>query len=408
MSLPPSPEIVAPLGRLSQRLSAHDEVQNRQSKISSPMPPTKILQIVPRLFPDVDGVGDYSLQLAHQLCDSHRIISDFLVFRPSRRTQPTVDRFAVHRLDRHTVEGLLETVPQDISTVVLQYSNYPYLRGKLDTPTWLIEGLNALKQRGLRIVIMFHELPTLRYRFIRCPNPVQRRVSRGLAQVADVVVTNNTAFQQTLASWAMPPVYCMPNFSTIGEPERVKPLRDRSRSLIIFGSSDRSRVYRNNLPRLKQICQQLNIKTLYDIGRPIEWDMDRLAPEVKVIQTGFLPAGEVSELMSNALAGVFDYRRFPHNLAKSTVYAAYCAHGLLPISNQCALRSQDGIIANQHYLDTTALSRVCHQSADLLTTLQNVATSAHNQYRTRTLATFSEAFASLVQPASHPTPLVRT
>ncbi|MEO1125616.1 MAG: hypothetical protein AAFX95_16200, partial [Cyanobacteria bacterium J06639_16] len=296
MSLPPSPEIVAPLGRLSQRLSAHDEVQNRQSKISSPMPPTKILQIVPRLFPDVDGVGDYSLQLAHQLCDSHRIISDFLVFRPSRRTQPTVDRFAVHRLDRHTVEGLLETVPQDISTVVLQYSNYPYLRGKLDTPTWLIEGLNALKQRGLRIVIMFHELPTLRYRFIRCPNPVQRRVSRGLAQVADVVVTNNTAFQQTLASWAMPPVYCMPNFSTIGEPERVKPLRDRSRSLIIFGSSDRSRVYRNNLPRLKQICQQLNIETLYDIGRPIEWDMDRLAPEVKVIQTGFLPAAEVSEL----------------------------------------------------------------------------------------------------------------
>lgn len=364
------------------------------------MPPTKILQIVPRLFPDVDGVGDYSLQLAHQLCDTHSIISDFLVFRPSRRTQSTVDRFAVHRLTTHSVEALLETVPRSISTVVLQYSNYPYLRGKLDAPTWLIEGLNALKQRGLRIVIMFHELPTLRYRFIRCPNPVQRRVSRGLAQVADVVVTNNTAFQQTLASWAMPPVYCMPNFSTIGEPERVKPLRDRSRSLIIFGSSDRGRIYHNNLPRLQQICQQLHIETLYDIGRPINWDDDSLAPGVNVVQTGFLPAAEVSQLMSNALAGVFDYQRFPHNLAKSTVYAAYCAHGLLPISNRRTLRPQDGIIANQHYLDTTALNRVCHQSADLFSTLQNVANSANTQYRTRTLATFAETFASLVHSTS--------
>lgn len=359
---------------------------------------TKILQIVPRLSPDVDGVGDYSLQLAHQLREHHQILSDFLVFRPSRRTQPRVGDFTVHRLDTHTVEGLLEQIPVDTSTVVLQYSNYPYLRGKLDSPAWLVAALSALRQRGLRVVIMFHELPTLRYRGIRCPNPVQRRVSRALAQVADEVVTNNTAFQQTLAGWVKSPVHCIPNFSTIGEPDRVSPLRDRTRSLIVFGSSDRTRVYRNNLPRLQQICQQLNIQTLYDVGRPVEWDSEGLATRVNVVKTGFLPAAEVSQLMSNALAGLFDYQRFPRNLAKSTVYAAYCAHGLLPICNRQPLCPQDGIVANQHYLDTLALQRLSEQTPDLLASLQIIANNAHGQYQTRTLANCAKAFARFVQP----------
>ena len=358
----------------------------------------KILQIVPRLSPDVDGVGDYALLLAHQLCDRHQILSDFLVFRPSCRTQPKVDRFAVHRLTNHTVEGFLERIPLDISTVVLQYSNYPYLLGKLDTPVWLVAALKALKQRGLHIMVMFHELPTLRYHFIRCPNPVQRRISRALAQVADVVVTNNTAFQQTLAGWVRSPVHCIPNFSTIGEPDQAPLLCDRDRSLIIFGSSDRSRVYRNNVQRLRQVCRQLNIHTLYDIGRPIEWDSTRLAPEVNVIKTNFLPAAAVSELMSNTFAGIFDYRRFPHNLAKSTVYAAYCAHGLLPISNLRSLHPQDGIIANQHYLDTAALDRSTRQTLHPLNSLQAIAHNAHAHYRTRTLANCAEAFASFIQP----------
>ena len=177
--------------------------------------PTRILQIVPRLFPDVDGVGDYALQLAHQLHDHSQILSDCLVFRPNPRLQPMLDQFAVHRLNHQTAQGLVDQVPENISTIFLQYSNYPYLQGKLDAPMWLVDALTVLKRRGIRIIVMFHELPTLRYRQIRCPNFVQRRVSRGLAQVADVVVTNNTAFQQTLTRWTNAPVSCVPNFSTM-------------------------------------------------------------------------------------------------------------------------------------------------------------------------------------------------
>ena len=353
--------------------------------------PTRILQIVPRMFPDVDGVGDYALQLARELCDRNQIRSDFLVFRPSRRLQPQVDGFVVHRLDNHTVNGLVDQVPENISTIFLQYSNYPYLLGKLDTPMWLVNALKVLKQRGKRIVVMFHELPTLRYKQIRCPNVVQRRVSRSLAAVADVVVTNNTAFQQTLAQWAQSSVHCVPNFSTIGELADVTPLSARKRSLVVFGSSDRTRVYRNNTEMLNHICQTLEIDTLYDVGRPADWDHQGL--NVNVVKTGFLSATEVSKLMAESMAGVFDYRRFPRNLAKSTVYAAYCSHGLLPICNGHGLKPQDDIVANHHYLVTSTLREFTQPSS-----LQAIADNAYIHYRTRTLAQCTSRFAEVINP----------
>ena len=363
-------------------------------------PVNKILQIVPRLSPDIDGVGDYSLQLAHQLRDRYQILSDFLVVRPSPLTQPLVDGFTVHPLVTSTVTGVLANISSDVSTVVLQYSNYPYLLGKLDAPDWLVAALLQLKQRGVRIIVMFHELPTLRYYSLRLPNPIQRRVSKRLAQVADIVMTNNAAFQQILANWTRTPVHCIPNFSTIGELNQVLPLGDRDRSLIIFGSSDRGRIYRSNLQGIRHICQQLKIHTLYDIGRPLEWDVASLESELTVVKTGFLSAIEVSKLMFTAFAGIFDYRRFPHNLAKSTVYAAYCAHGMLPICNLCPLPAQDDISANQHYLDTRALSRLLANNLDALPLLQHVADGAHAQYGTHTLTRCTQFFASLIQSAA--------
>lgn len=354
--------------------------------------PTRILQIVPRISPDVDGVGDYALQLAHQLCDRNQILSEFLVFRPNPKLRPRVDQFPVHRLETHTVQGLLNQVPDNISTIFLQYSNYPYLLGKLDAPMWLVDALKALKQGGIRTVVMFHELPTLRYKQIRWPNFVQRRVSRGLAQVADVVVTNNTAFQQTLTRWTDAPVHCIPNFSTIGELSGpVKPLAERQRSLVVFGSSDRTRVYRNNTETLNHIGHTLAIDTLYDVGRPVEWDAQGL--NMTIVRTGFLSAPDVSALLAESMAGIFDYHRFPHNLAKSTVYAAYCAHEMLPICNGYGLIPQDEILANHHYVVTSSLQDFAQPSS-----LQAIADNAQAHYQTRTLTQSAGKFAKLINP----------
>ena len=63
---------------------------------------------------------------------------------------------------------------------------------------------------------------------------------------------------------------------------------------------------------------------------------------------GQLPAVEVSALMSNALFGLVAY---PANyVAKSSVFAAYCVHGLCPILLSRTYETVDGLAAGNHYL----------------------------------------------------------
>ena len=371
-----------------------------------PVSQPKILHIIPRIAPDMDGVGQYAMRLSRQLRSHHQIDSDFLVVRPSARTQSSLDGFTVHRFTEHTVPNFLETVPADISAVVLQYSNYPYLQGKLDSPMWLAPALKTLKAKGIPVVVMFHELPTLKYGVLRCRNPIQKRLSRDLARFADGVVTNNESFQQTLLRWRGDSVLCQPNFSTIGEPtEVVTPLSERDRTLIVFGSTDRRRVYQSNLTVLKEICEQLKFHTLYDVGRPVEWDTDSLGPAIKTIKTGVLSNQEIRALMSKSFAGVFDYHRFPRNLGKSSVYAAYAAHGLLPICNGRFLRPHDGIIAARHFVDTFTV-HACSKGSSLDSWLQMIATNAHTLYRTRSVERAAQRYADLIESAilsaSHP------
>ena len=51
--------------------------------------------------------------------------------------------------------------------------------------------------------------------------------------------------------------------------------------------------------------------------------------------------------MSSAIAGFLNYN--PDFLAKSTIFAAYCAHGLLPISAKASSSVIDGIESGKHY-----------------------------------------------------------
>ena len=179
-----------------------------------------------------------------------------------------------------------------------------------------------------------------------------------------------------------------------------------ARAIVVFGSTDRRRIYQSDLQLLKEICEGLDITTLYDVGRELEWESERLGPNVKTIRTGMLSDSDVSDLMSNAFAGIFDYHRFPRNLGKSTVYAAYCAHGLLPICNGRLLRPPDNTYANQHYTDTFTLHKKAQQVAQASTSvaavdkdLQTIATNAHELYLTRSLDRCAEKYAELVQTA---------
>jgi hypothetical protein len=122
-------------------------------------------------------------------------------------------------------------------------------------------------------------------------------------------------------------VRVLPVFSTVGEPSSPPPLAQRARRLILFGGSGtRGRAYRSLARPLGETCR---IEEICDVGPPADDRPDRIAG-IPVRPLGVLTAAEVSGLLLESMAGFVAY---PASfLAKSTVFAAYCAHGMLPVT----------------------------------------------------------------------------
>ena len=352
--------------------------------------PTKLIQIVPRLPPYSDGVGDYARLLAKQLSNFHQIETEFVAFRPGNQTPNQIDGFYTHWLFTHTADSLLALIAQNANGVILHYSNYPYLTGKLDAPFWLTGALETLaRQRAVPLVVMFHELPTLKWRNFRTLNPIQSRVSRGLAKTADAVITDSQHFKTHLEKWTNAPVTCIPDFSTIGEPHpsQIQPLHKRKLRLVIFGSSDRKRAYRD-LTSLMQTCRALGIQEICDIGTPQNIDPNDFEP-ITFRELGFQPAEAVCQILLESKAGLIDYSRFPGDLGKSSVFAAFCAHGLLPICTEYNPSEPDGVFVNKQYVTAGE-----HLSALTAQQCQTVANQSRAWYCQHSLAINAKLFAS--------------
>ncbi|NEQ43668.1 MAG: glycosyltransferase family 4 protein [Leptolyngbya sp. SIOISBB] len=348
----------------------------------------EIIQIVPRLPPHTDGVGDYALRLGEQLCCDHSIYSHFLPFSIELDYQPLENGFPIVNLSGHTAQALMAACPSSAQGILLHYSNYPYLKSQLDAPFWLPAALKHLaKVRNIPLVVMFHELPTLDLKVFKIFNPWQIQISQRLARLADGVVTDSHRFKEVLSQWAVQPIPCVPDFSNIGEPEVVSPLYDRRRQLVIFGGRDRSRIYHNHLSSLLKTCQVLKLEKIIDIGHPLDFDPEQFG-DVQWVQMEFQPSDVVSQTLLNSLAGIIDYTRFPGDLGKSSVFAAFTSHGVLPLVTAYNPSEKDGLYQHQHYLTPATL-----ETATSLDHLQAIATAAHRWYQQHTLAKNAEVFA---------------
>lgn len=352
----------------------------------------EIVQIVPRLPPHTDGVGDYALRLSDQLWADYRIYSHFLVFKLGLQLDPLESGFSVTSLAEHSAEALLAALPASVQGIIVHYSNYPYLNGPLDAPFWLPKALKlAIQQRKLTLVVMFHELPTLKFKAIKIINPLQSQVSRQLAQLAHGVITDSARFQARLSRWTHHPIPCIPDFSTVGEPSDIPPLANRQKRLVVFGGNDRSRVYNHHLPQVLQTCLRLGIGEIIDIGRPLNLNPADFG-EIRLTEMGFQPATVVSELILNSVAGMIDYTRFPGDLGKSTVFAAFTSHGTLPIVTAYNPSEGDGLFLNQHYVTPTEVQPPIHWQA-----LQTIASRAYQWYHGHSLSQNAQVFATYLR-----------
>ena len=289
----------------------------------------RLAHVVPHLPPEIDGVGGYAAALARGLAGSG-VTSRFLVAAPGWAGDgrgagtPIGERSAPHLLRLLAAGGA--------DALLVHYANYGYQRR--GCPCWLVEA--ACRWRAARpsrrLVTFFHEVyasgPPWRSSFWL--SPVQRRLAARLLRASDGAATSLGLYGRMLARWGpRQQVRVMPVFSAVGEPEATPALAARPRRLLVFGGpGNRRRAYGERRGSLALACAALAIEEIVDLGPPIELLPARVEG-VPVRALGTRSEEEVGQVLLGSYAGFLSYP--PSFLAKSTVFAAYCAHGMLPV-----------------------------------------------------------------------------
>ena len=234
-------------------------------------------------------------------------------------------------------------------SLILMMTGYEY--SKRGTALWLLREMERQRHKIKKFGVFFHELyafgPPWQSAFWL--SPVQRYVVRRMAEISDFWMTNREESAQWLCRYAgHKPHAVLPVFSTVGEPQSL-PATRKNRLMVFGGAGLRTKTYRTAGRELFQWAKRQSLE-IHDVGSPVTDTqvMDTLTAN-GVIQHGRLEASQISDLMRDALFGVTAY---PVNyMAKSSVFATYCAHGLCPmILSNGKYAPADGLLAGQHYL----------------------------------------------------------
>jgi hypothetical protein len=233
---------------------------------------------------------------------------------------------------------------------------------------------------------MFHEVvafgPPWRSSFWL--HPFQRSVARRILVAADFVVTSLGRYRRLLDS--LDPTRSVEVIgipSTVGEPEAPAGFERRDARLVVFGSSGvRRRAWGVHREDLATAARALDVEEIVDVGA--EAGAPPSLGGRRVVRRGVTPAGEVSELLGRSRGGFLAYP--PDYLGKSTVFAAYAAHGVVPV---CAWRGRQARPPRPDEPWTAPDGR---------SDPAEVARLARAHYATRSLARHAAAWRRLLEP----------
>jgi hypothetical protein len=306
----------------------------------------------------------------------------------------------VHQVSADSAEALYlllsayanPVVSTSVVPILLHYVGYGYARR--GCPTWLIEGLEHWRTSTANswLVIMFHEVyasgPPWTSAFWLSGQ--QRKLAARLVQLSDRCVTSKQLYARVLHQLGQGKQIespAIPVFSNVGEPTQVPPVTERAKQLVVFGGcGSRLRVYQNSWLELSQACQQLAVREILDVGPSIDIPLPAVNG-VPIVKLGQLPAPKISDLLVQALAGFFNY---PTDfLAKSGIFASYCAHGVFPVSAQSGFHPVDGIAVYKHFWTPGSRSKSLNISE-----IQAIANNAYAWYQTHSLPVQAKIFAT--------------
>ena len=171
---------------------------------------TAISHVVPALPPQIDGVGDYALNLARQLRENHGIQSRFVVCDPDWDGPSRVDNFTVRRLRIKNEAGiwsLLQSGRDHHSTVLLHYAGLSYHKHGVPhwlyrgVKSWLAEAANRGAQHQKQLITVFHELwasPTKPWKKQFYAGILQRRLIEQLHRQSNLSIAGTRQMQIAL------------------------------------------------------------------------------------------------------------------------------------------------------------------------------------------------------------------
>lgn len=263
------------------------------------------------------------------------------------KLQDAIGRGVV-RLVHLSNENVVDWKVGPADSVILQFSGYGF--DKRGAPLWLLREVERRRKHIKVLGVFFHELyafgPPWSSSFWL--SPVQRHIARRLAEMSDFWMTSRGGSAEWLRRFAGgKPHAVLPVFSTIGEPDFLS--KERLPRVIVFGSEGlRQATYRAAGDGLFAWARQQSLE-IHDIGTPIA--DDKLAETLRangVIQHGRLDEEKIRGLMQDAMFGLLAYP--VEYVAKSSVFAAYCAHGICPVLYSKSYVRADGLVAESHYL----------------------------------------------------------
>ena len=323
-----------------------------------PPPSARLVQIVPVLPPAISGVGDNAALLAEVLRDAHGVDTRFVVGDPSWRDErDTRAGFPAAAVRARAAGDLLPLLPtgDHPAPVLLHYVGYGYAtRG---CPFWLAAALERWKRAvpAARLLVLFHETYASGdsvWSSAFWTSPLQKSVAKRIGRIADIRrITTTVAAGELRGIGGVSPgghLEVCPVFANLGEPAAPAPLAARRRQMIVFGTRHwRVEAYTRRLADLRDACQRLQIERVIDVGSPTGMSLAGLLP-IPLVEAGPLPAAEAGVLFAESFAGFFTY---PVSfLAKSSIFGAYCAYGLLPVTfSGNGSSNLDGLAPGVHY-----------------------------------------------------------
>jgi hypothetical protein len=273
-----------------------------------------------------------------RLRESHGLETIFVAAATSAATE-TAEGFPVRSPLRAVASGLRPEMPA--SPIILHYVNYGYDRRGV--PLRLPRLLRELTTPG-RLLTIFHELYALGS--IRQSafwlRPLQKQIARSVAGLSQSAVVSSEVSRDLLRDLAPGTrIIVHPVLSNFGEPD-LSPgeiaERDPHRWIICGRSDLIERSLRSFLERAGQIDPACAPRELFVVGGAENSTTRRILEQQRNLQTHYYPeveANAASMILASCAFAWLDYFVRPDEpipaILKSSSFAAFCAHGVIPV-----------------------------------------------------------------------------